>query len=71
MEGLDLPEKIHKDVSATFIVPLDSSNYGSWKKAVRILFMCLNVLPLIDSDKPIDADVLWYKCDRCVIRDLL
>jgi len=55
MDDLNLPEKINKDVSAVLIPPLDGSNYGSWKKAMRILFMRLNVLPIIDSEVPPDA----------------
>jgi len=70
MDDLNLPEKINKDVSAVSIPPLDGSNYGSWKKAMRILFMRLNVLPIIDSEVPPDANDLWYKCDRWVFSEI-
>jgi len=70
MDALILPEKIHKDVSTMSIPPLDGTNYGSWKKAMRILFMRLNVLPIIDSEEPPDANALWYKCDRWVFSEI-
>jgi len=34
MDALNLPEKIHKDLSTMSIPPLDGINYGSWKKAM-------------------------------------
>lgn len=37
---------------------------------MRILFMRLTVLPLIDSDEPPDANALWYKYDRWVFSEI-
>jgi len=70
MDDLNLPEKINRDVSTTSIPPLDGTNYGIWKKAMRILFMRLNLLPIIDSEVPLDANALWDKCDRWVFSEI-
>ena len=70
MDDLNLPEKMHKDVPTMSIPPLDGTNYGSWKGAMRILFMRLNILPIIDSEEPPDPNALWYKCDRWVFSEI-
>ncbi|RPB21349.1 hypothetical protein L211DRAFT_840781 [Terfezia boudieri ATCC MYA-4762] len=50
----DLPTKFDRG-SAT--VPLlDGSNYPSWKKTMRILLVKVGVLPLVDEQRPANAD---------------
>jgi len=57
MEDIDLPTKLDHSQSAS-IPPLDGSNYGSWKKAMRVLFMRNRLLDLLDSEVPANPDAL-------------
>lgn len=68
MDDLSLPEKIVRGTHT--IKPLDGTNYGNWKKSMRILLMGVGVLDIIDSDKPRDADGQWLRCDRWVFTEI-
>jgi len=37
---------------------------------MRILFMRLHILPIIDSEEPLDANALWYKCDHWIFSEI-
>jgi len=62
MEDIDLPTKLDSSQSAG-IPPLDGSNYASWKKAMRVLFMRSRLLDLLDSEKPADSDAVWRRAN--------
>jgi len=62
MEDIDLPTKLDHSQSAS-IPPLDGSNYGSWKKSMRVLFMRNRLLDLLDSEVSANPDVLWRRAN--------
>jgi len=62
MEDIDLSTKLDHSQSAS-IPPLDGSNYGSWKKAMRVLFMRNHLLNLLDSEVPANPDALWRRAN--------
>jgi len=62
MDDIDLPMKLDNSQSAG-ISPLDGSNYASWKKAMRVLFMRNRLLDLLDSEVPANPDALWRRAN--------
>jgi len=62
MDDIDLPMKLDNSQSAS-IPPLDGSNYASWKKAMRVLFMRNRLLDLLDSEVPANPDALWRRAN--------
>jgi len=62
MDDIDLPMKLDNSQSAG-IPPLDGSNYASWKKAMRVLFMRNRLLDLLDSEVPANPDAIWRRAN--------
>ena len=64
----DLPAKFDRGTS---VVPvLDGTNYAVWKRALRILFMKIGILPVIDHERPADAGARWDRCDRWAFSEI-
>ena len=69
MDALHLPRKLDRG-NATLPTLAGTSNYSTWKKAIRMLFAKVGVLPVIEIDRPVDADELWAKCDRWAFSEI-
>ena len=63
-----LPRKFDRG-SAT-VPPLTGSNYSAWKKAIRILFLKVGVLSVVDDAPPPDAGSRWTTCDRWAFSEI-
>ena len=55
MDALHLPRKLDSG-NATLPTLEGTSNYSTWKKAIRVLFAKVGVLLVIEIDRPIDAE---------------
>lgn len=68
MEGLDFPKSLLRE-SLTFDL-LETGNYPTWRKNMRILLMRMSLLDLIDHDKPPDGDIRWDKADKWAFSEI-
>lgn len=68
MEDLILPDKLVREPT-TFPL-LDGTNYASWKRSMRILFIRMSLLDVIDIDKPVDADYRWERADSWAFSEI-
>ena len=62
MNNLVIPDTLHRE-SLVFDL-LDNSNYASWRKNMRILFMRMSLLDLIDHVRPPDATPAWETANK-------
>ena len=63
-----LPQTFEK--GSISVPTLDGSNYSIWRRAMRVLFMKVGVLPLIEADTPVPPDALWIRCDRWTFSEI-
>ena len=68
LEDLEIPKSLHRETLVFDL--LDNTNYGIWRKIMRILLMRMCLVDLVDYDRPDDADASWEKADKWVFSDI-
>ena len=68
MNNLVIPDTLHRE-SLVFDL-LDNSNYASWRKNMRILFMRMSLLDLIDHVRPPDATPAWETANKWAFSEI-
>jgi len=53
MKDLEIPKSLHHETPIFDL--LDNTNYGVWRKNMRILLMRMCLIDLVDHDGPQDA----------------
>lgn len=68
MNNLVILDTLHRE-SLVFDF-LDNSNYTSWRKNMRILFMRMSLLDLIDHARPPDATPAWDTANKWAFSEI-
>ena len=68
MDNLVIPDTLHRE-SLVFDL-LDNTNYASWRKNMRILFMRMSLLDLVDHSRPPDATPAWETANKWAFSEI-
>ena len=63
-----LPTKF--DYGTSVLPILDGTNYAVRKRALRVLFMKIGILAVVDHSRPADAGAHWDPCNRWAFSEI-